>query len=216
MLRQNAGICQLEVREHPSSNAAAGRSGQLVFPAASGRLLTSSSFGVVAAVSKESSSTTRFNYEWKLNPKPLFQPRLKEGRRFLRQFMQNCEGVVPGKRKRTLESADEFVQDGSPCKRTAMAAVFFMALGLVLQHEEAVSTEAMAAVGFALPAAFPWDKAQVQQLEPAKGTCATCIGVVDETLGACNSTANCVSCFDDRFVEIELSLTGTAATGLNV
>jgi len=47
---------------------------------------------------------------------------------------------------------------------------------------------------------FPWEqaKAQTSQEEPQRGTCATCIGVVDDTLGACSATTNCVSSFDDR------------------
>lgn len=39
---------------------------------------------------------------------------------------------------------------------------------------------------------------QQQQVEPTKGNCATCLGVVDETLGACGAVPNCVSTFDDR------------------
>lgn len=50
--------------------------------------------------------------------------------------------------------------------------------------------------------AFPGNAgAQVQVLEqpePLRGNCATCIGVVDETLGACGAILNCVSTFDDR------------------
>lgn len=48
---------------------------------------------------------------------------------------------------------------------------------------------------------FPWEQAKAQaqtQEEPQRGTCATCIGVVDDTLGACSATTNCVSSFDDR------------------
>ncbi|CAM6086089.1 unnamed protein product [Calypogeia fissa] len=112
--------------------------------------------------------------------------------------MEDFEGVIPGKINGVFERADEFGQDGRQRRRTAMAAVVFVALSLLLQHEEAVSAEAMAAVRFEIPAAFPWEKVQLDQLAPSKGTCATCIGVVDETLGACNATANCVSSFDDR------------------
>ncbi|CAM6102828.1 unnamed protein product [Calypogeia fissa] len=82
----------------------------------------------------------------------------------------------------------------------------FVALGLQLQHEEAVSAEAMAAVGFKIPAAFPLEKVQLEQLTPSKGTCATSIGIADETLGACNAISNCVSSFDERFVGIQRSL----------
>lgn len=46
---------------------------------------------------------------------------------------------------------------------------------------------------------FPWEQAKaLTQEEPQRGTCATCIGVVDDTLGACSATTNCVSSFDDR------------------
>lgn len=46
---------------------------------------------------------------------------------------------------------------------------------------------------------FPWEQAkELTQEEPQRGTCATCIGVVDDTLGACSATSNCVSSFDDR------------------
>lgn len=46
---------------------------------------------------------------------------------------------------------------------------------------------------------FPWEQASQEQDEPKEGTCSTCIGAVDETLGSCNATTNCVSSFDDRF-----------------
>lgn len=45
---------------------------------------------------------------------------------------------------------------------------------------------------------FPWEQASQEQDEPKEGTCSTCIGAVDETLGSCNATTNCVSSFDDR------------------
>ncbi|MCO5611654.1 hypothetical protein L7F22_065909 [Adiantum nelumboides] len=46
-------------------------------------------------------------------------------------------------------------------------------------------------------AGFGQDSSSEQQVAPRKGTCATCLGVVDETLGACGGTPNCVSTFDD-------------------
>lgn len=45
---------------------------------------------------------------------------------------------------------------------------------------------------------FPWEQVTPEQDEPKQGTCSTCIGVVDDTLGACSATTNCVSSFDDR------------------
>lgn len=44
---------------------------------------------------------------------------------------------------------------------------------------------------------FPWEEVK-EQVEPSRGSCATCIGVVDDTLGSCSATSNCVSSFDDR------------------
>jgi hypothetical protein len=46
---------------------------------------------------------------------------------------------------------------------------------------------------------FPWEQVTPEQEEPKQGTCSTCIGVVDDTLGSCSATPNCVSSFDDRF-----------------
>ena len=47
---------------------------------------------------------------------------------------------------------------------------------------------------------FPWEhQVTPEQEQPKQGTCSTCIGVVDDTLGSCNATTNCVSSFDDRF-----------------
>lgn len=45
---------------------------------------------------------------------------------------------------------------------------------------------------------FPWEQTTPEQFEPEQGTCSTCIGVVDDTLGSCSATTNCVSSFDDR------------------
>ncbi|KAG0590576.1 hypothetical protein M758_1G100300 [Ceratodon purpureus] len=45
---------------------------------------------------------------------------------------------------------------------------------------------------------FPWEQVKPEQDEPKQGTCSTCIGVVDDTLGSCSATTNCVSSFDDR------------------
>lgn len=47
---------------------------------------------------------------------------------------------------------------------------------------------------------FPWEHVTPEQEVPKQGTCSTCIGVVDDTLGSCNATTNCVSSFDDRLV----------------
>ncbi|GAQ84922.1 hypothetical protein KFL_002120160 [Klebsormidium nitens] len=44
---------------------------------------------------------------------------------------------------------------------------------------------------------LPWSTPAVQTA-PSEGTCATCIGVVDDTLASCGSITNCVSSFDDR------------------
>ncbi|KAL2610554.1 hypothetical protein R1flu_029127 [Riccia fluitans] len=83
------------------------------------------------------------------------------------------------------------------CKHAVLTTSLAMALSLSLQHGTAGNAEAT--VNFVAPS-FPWERAQehLQQPEPSKGSCATCIGVVDETLGTCNSTLNCVSTFDDR------------------
>jgi hypothetical protein len=66
---------------------------------------------------------------------------------------------------------------------------------------------------------FPWEqaKAQTTQEEPQRGTCATCIGVVDDTLGACSATTNCVSSFDDRCscVQIDCSLSSITSSFKN-
>lgn len=45
---------------------------------------------------------------------------------------------------------------------------------------------------------FPWEQGTPEQEEPKQGTCSTCIGVVDDTLGSCSAVVNCVSSFDDR------------------
>ncbi|KAH7289262.1 hypothetical protein KP509_31G067000 [Ceratopteris richardii] len=45
---------------------------------------------------------------------------------------------------------------------------------------------------------FGNSSSEVEQIEPTKGDCATCLGVVDETLGTCGGAQNCVSTFDDR------------------
>lgn len=53
------------------------------------------------------------------------------------------------------------------------------------------------------PSRFPWEQVMTpEQDEPKQGTCSTCIGVVDDTLGSCSATTNCVSSFDDRFVSV--------------
>lgn len=52
---------------------------------------------------------------------------------------------------------------------------------------------------------FPWEQMTPEQDEPKQGTCSTCIGVVDDTLGACSATTNCVSSFDDRFCNLGTS-----------
>ncbi|OAE25430.1 hypothetical protein AXG93_2818s1070 [Marchantia polymorpha subsp. ruderalis] len=86
----------------------------------------------------------------------------------------------------------------SPAGGLRLAASTALALGLSLlvHHGTASSAEAAASI---VVGTFPWEKPQVLvQPEPSKGSCATCIGVVDETLGTCNSTPNCVSSFDDR------------------
>lgn len=36
------------------------------------------------------------------------------------------------------------------------------------------------------------------QEAPPVGDCATCLGVVDDTLGTCSNAKNCVSTYDDR------------------
>eukprot|EP00897_Mesotaenium_endlicherianum_P006371 jgi/Mesen1/5762/ME000292S04833 len=48
-----------------------------------------------------------------------------------------------------------------------------------------------------LDAWVPWS-GPGEQVIPSKGLCATCIGVVDDTLGSCGKTLNCISSFDDR------------------
>ncbi|GIL79789.1 hypothetical protein Vretimale_12413 [Volvox reticuliferus] len=38
----------------------------------------------------------------------------------------------------------------------------------------------------------------LKEIQPHKGSCPTCIGVVDDTLGSCGGLRSCVSSFDDR------------------
>ncbi|KAG6545525.1 hypothetical protein Mapa_013127 [Marchantia paleacea] len=79
--------------------------------------------------------------------------------------------------------------------RLAASTALALGLSLLVHHGTASSAEAAASI---VAATFPWEKPQMLvQPEPSKGSCATCIGVVDETLGTCNSTPNCVSSFDD-------------------
>eukprot|EP01018_Ginkgo_biloba_P030153 Gb_15195 [translate_table: standard] len=61
----------------------------------------------------------------------------------------------------------------------------------------------LAVDGDALAVGFPWERSRTEQAEPERGSCPTCIGVVDETLGSCSAVTNCVSSFDDRFSELE-------------
>lgn len=71
------------------------------------------------------------------------------------------------------------------------AAAFSLQFALGLADANASQIQSLAAMW------FPWEEPKAQ-VEPGLGTCATCIGVVDETLGACNVVANCISSFDDR------------------
>ncbi len=72
-------------------------------------------------------------------------------------------------------------------------------LGLGLLVADGISAEGANAAApiLSVQRFFPWEPVQ-EEIVPDKGTCATCIGVVDDTLGSCNATRNCVSSFDDR------------------
>lgn len=80
-----------------------------------------------------------------------------------------------------------------------VAAACIVGVSLVFAGTVAAAAEAMDVAARGHSVTFPWEQAKpLTQEEPQRGTCATCIGVVDDTLGACSATTNCVSSFDDR------------------
>ncbi|KAH9550051.1 hypothetical protein CY35_10G052900 [Sphagnum magellanicum] len=78
-----------------------------------------------------------------------------------------------------------------------IAASIILGLGLLVADGISAESAIAAAPILSVQRFFPWEPVQ-EEIVPDKGTCATCIGVVDDTLGSCNATRNCVSSFDDR------------------
>eukprot|EP00250_Pteridium_aquilinum_P012120 c20522_g1_i2 orf=368-1129(-) len=79
----------------------------------------------------------------------------------------------------------------SPKREMGLLANGFLLSCLLLGNLNDVAIARAAVFG-------PELSSEQQQVEPSKGNCATCLGVVDETLGACGAAPNCVSTFDDR------------------
>jgi hypothetical protein len=78
-----------------------------------------------------------------------------------------------------------------------IAVSIILGLGLLVADGISAESAIAAAPILSVQRFFPWEPVQ-EEIVPDKGTCATCIGVVDDTLGSCNATRNCVSSFDDR------------------
>ncbi|CAK9194348.1 unnamed protein product [Sphagnum troendelagicum] len=78
-----------------------------------------------------------------------------------------------------------------------IAVSIILGLGLLVADGISAESAIAAAPILSVKRFFPWEPVQ-EEIVPDKGTCATCIGVVDDTLGSCNATRNCVSSFDDR------------------
>jgi hypothetical protein len=78
-----------------------------------------------------------------------------------------------------------------------IAVSIILGLGLLVADGSSAESAIAAAPILSVQRFFPWEPVQ-EEIVPDKGTCATCIGVVDDTLGSCNATRNCVSSFDDR------------------